>query len=487
MARDNDRPDVLMICVDHWPGSFFGACGRKDIETPTLDYLGRNGLMFNSMYSECPVCIPARRSLMTGLSPRSHGDRVYSELMRMPERKTLAQCFRDNGYQAVAVGKLHVFPQRNRIGFDDVILAEEGRYEFDAVDDYQIWLGEHGQLGKEFSHGIGSNTYYTTTWNLPEEAHPTSWVTREMTKQIRRRDPEKNHFFYASFQAPHPPIVPLERMLRRYDNTELEPLIQDNWEVDDTIRLLRNTAERYSEKEIDMARRAFHAQCTHIDQSVRSLLGAMKEEGLLKNTLIIFMSDHGDMLFDHGMVAKRLFYENSARIPFILSGYPIQEYRGKGIEDKLCSVQDIMPTILDICGIEKPEGMDGISMVSDKRRPYIFGEIGKDQKATRMIRNEHYKLIWYPYGNKLQLFDMDSDRKEVNDLSKDPRYSKVLEEMVGLLLENLHDDDEWLEEGCLKGYNPDKAPLKPDFSFGNQRAAYHWPYPKKRKDVDFQG
>ena len=483
---ENNRPDVLMICVDHWPGSFFGALGKKDIETPTLDYLGKNGLMFDSMYSECPVCIPARRTLMTGLSPASHGDRVYSDTMRMPDAKTLAQCFRDNGYQAMAVGKLHVFPQRNRIGFDDVILAEDGRYEFGAVDDYQIWLGEHGCLGKEFSHGIGSNTYYTTTWNLPEEAHPTSWVTREMTKQIRRRDPEKkNHFFYASFQAPHPPLIPIERMMRRYDNVELEPLIKDDWEVDDTVKLLRNTAERYSEKEIEMARKAFYAQCTYLDASIRSLLGAMKEEGLLDNTLIIFMSDHGDMLFDHGMVAKRLFYENSARIPFILSGYPIQKYRGKGIEKKLCSVADIMPTLLDICGIEKPEGMDGISLVSEtEKRDYVFGEIGTDSKATRMIRDEHYKLIWYPYGNKLQLFDMDNDRKEIHDLSKDPAYGETLRRLKKLMLENLHDDDEWIKDGDLAGYEPEGTEIRPDFSFGNQRSGYHWPYPKKRKDVE---
>ena len=111
---------------------------------------------------------------MTGLTLRTHGDRVYSDRMTMPDVTTLAQAFRNAGYQTCAVGKLHVYPQRNRIGFDDVHLLEEGRYEFGVVDDYQIWLGENGYLGQEFMHGMGNNNYLTRPWHLDERAHPTN-------------------------------------------------------------------------------------------------------------------------------------------------------------------------------------------------------------------------------------------------------------------------------------------------------------------------
>ena len=203
----SNQKNVLMICTDHWPGSFLGCAGRKDIMTPTLDYLANNGVRFENCYSECPVCIPARRTMMTGLSPKTHGDRVYSDRMEMPDVPTLAETFRKNGYQTMAVGKLHVYPQRNRIGFEDVILAEEGRYELGAVDDYQIRLGEHGYLGKEFLHAMGNNTYYTRPWHLDEQAHPTNWVTMEMMHQIKRKDPTRPFFFYCSYQFPHPPLV----------------------------------------------------------------------------------------------------------------------------------------------------------------------------------------------------------------------------------------------------------------------------------------
>ncbi len=221
-----------MITVDHWSAPLLGAAGHPVIKTPTLDSLARDGIRFTNCYSECPVCIPARRSLMTGLSPRSHGDRVYSERLPMPDVKTLAQTFRDNGYQAYAVGKLHVYPQRNRIGFDDVILQEEARYQYGTVDDYQIWLGEHGYAGREYLHGMGNNMYYTRPWHLPEEAHVTNWATREMAKMIKRKDPTRPAFFYISYCHPHPPLVPLQSYLDMYRDAEL---MSHSWETGSTM------------------------------------------------------------------------------------------------------------------------------------------------------------------------------------------------------------------------------------------------------------
>ena len=118
------RPNVLLVTVDQWPARFLGIDGRNDILTPTLDQLARNGVRFINAYSECPVCIPARRTLMTGASARRHGDRVFQPALEMPSNlPTLASCFREGGYQASAVGKLHVYPPRDRIGFDDVLLG----------------------------------------------------------------------------------------------------------------------------------------------------------------------------------------------------------------------------------------------------------------------------------------------------------------------------------------------------------------------------
>jgi len=166
-----DKPNVLLICADHWAGDMFGVAGHPVVQTPGLDEIAQAGVRFTRAYSECPVCIPARRTLMTGLSPRGHGDRVFKDDLRFPQVTTLAQAFRDAGYQADAVGKLHVHPQRDRIGFDNVLLDDEGRPQWGVVDDYDIYLGDAGHPGRQFDHGMSNNQYHWRAWHLPEETH----------------------------------------------------------------------------------------------------------------------------------------------------------------------------------------------------------------------------------------------------------------------------------------------------------------------------
>jgi len=474
-----NRKNVLMICTDHWAGSYFRHNGC-DVYTPTLDYLAKNGLEFNSFYSECPVCIPARRTLMTGLKPKSHGDRVYSDRMEMPNVTTLAQAFRDNGYQAYAVGKLHVYPQRNRIGFDDVILAEEGRYEFGEVDDYQTWLGENGHVGEEFMHSMGNNTYYTRPWHLEERFHPTNWVTMNMMKMIKRKDPTRPAFFYCSYQFPHPPLVPLQSYLDMYRDKKLSSPTTDDWNDDRYIfKSLRSSAEQYTDEEQEAAKKAFYAQCTHIDYQIRLLIGTLRECSLLDDTIIVFLSDHGDMLFNHGLVAKRMMYEEAARVPLIFAGAPVLGLKERGYENKLAEMADLMPTLLSLCDIDIPSTVEGIPLFSDAEHDHVYCEVSEGEKATRMVRKGDLKLIYYPCGNVRQLFDLSKDPKETHDLAFDDVYASRLEELEDILVSELYGNDlEWIKDGRLIGYKaPDTYNPKIDFGLYNQRG-YHWPAPK---------
>ncbi len=470
--------NVLMICVDQWPYNFFGLVRNNEIMTPTLDTLAANGIRFTNVYSECPVCIPARRSLMTGLSPRTHGDRVYSDRLPMPDVKTLAQSFRDKGYQATAVGKLHVYPQRDRIGFDEAIITEEGRYEFGEVDDYQIDLGEEGLVGEEFAHAMGNNTYYTRPWHLAEKHHPTNWVTKQMMKQIKRKDPTRPAFFYCSYQFPHPPLVPLSTYWDMYSDVEFTPAKTPGWGQDEAIfEMLRQHAGQYSPNEMKRAQQAYYAQCTHIDHQIRLLIGTLRESNLLDDTLIVFLSDHGEMLFNHGIVGKRCFYEESAKVPLIISGKPLERKSGT-VNHEIGCLADIMPTVLDLCGIEVPETVEGISLFSEESRDYLYGEVGEGAHATRMIREEHHKLIYYPYGNVVQLFDLEKNPEELVDCSSDDEYREVLSQLTDLLIENLYGEDlGWIVDEKLVGLDASAAvPQKLDFGLNNQRG-YHWPTP----------
>lgn len=470
-----ERLNVLFIQTDQWPQGFMGYAGCGQVMTPTIDQLARDGIVYSNCYSTCPVCIPARRSLMTGMTPKSHGDRVYSARMTMPKAVTLAQAFSDAGYQTVAVGKLHVYPQRSRIGFDEVILQEEGRYEFGVLDDYQIWLGEQGAVGQEFAHAMGNNTYYTNPWPLKRNMHPTVWATAQMVRQIQRRDPTRPSFFYLSYQFPHPPLVPLKEYMDMYRDEDICSPVAGDW-VDESfiMKEMTESARHYSPREILLARRAYFAQCTLIDHQLRLVLGALRENGLLSSTLIVFASDHGEMLFDHRMAGKRSFYENSAHIPLLFSGQPAAGMRGSR-DHRLACLEDVMPTLLVKCGIPVPDTVEGMDLFGEERRSFLFGEISDGPRATRMLHDGRYKLIYYPWGNRSQLFDIEKDPQEMRDLAGNKDLEPVLKKLQSRLMECLYGEDRsWIQAGELRGVRAPEYTEKADYGFSNQRGL-HWP------------
>ncbi|WP_319243997.1 sulfatase-like hydrolase/transferase [uncultured Propionivibrio sp.] len=472
------RPNVLLITADHWAASMMGCAGHSALMTPTIDHLARTGIRYTNCFSTCPVCIPARRSLMTGTFPRTHGDRVYTDALPFPRVKTLAQSFRDAGYQAYAVGKLHVYPQRDRIGFDDVILSEEARYNFGVTDDYEIWLGENGYLGKEYTHGMSNNQYYTRPWHLSEEAHQTSWATSQMIRTIKRKDPTKPAFFYASYVHPHPPLVPLQAYWDMYEDVPIPDSPKGNWcdEDHDVLSRLKSHSAPYSPVDIARAKRAFFALCTHIDHQIRLLIGTLREEGLLENTIIAFSSDHGDCLFDHGIVAKRNFYRNSTNVPLILSGRPLGT---TDITDsRIACLEDIMPTLLSACGITVPSTVEGCDLVNGDKREMLFGEVGNGAAATRMVTDGRHKMIYYPYGNLVQVFDMLNDPDETRNLYPSSEPNADIDRLTQFLISNLYGGDErWVDNGRLLGV-PRGTYSEPAIDYGlyNQRGG-HWPIP----------
>ena len=478
-----NHPNVLLISTDHWPASFLGIAGHPTIQTPTLDQIARNGTRFTNAYTECPICIPARRTLMTGTTPRTHGDRVFKTNEPMPNLPTLAQCFRDAGYQAYAVGKLHVVPQRDRIGFDDVILAEEGRPQIGAIDDYELWLGDEGYPGQSYLHGMSNNGYTWRPWHLEEKHHVTNWATREMARMIRRRDPTRPGFWFLSYCHPHPPLVPLQVYLDRYRDRVPDLPRHGSWTEDDAtmpyaLRAIRDHWDHLDDQQIREVYCAFMALCTHIDHQLRVVIGTLREEMILDDTIIMFTSDHGDMLGNHGLWAKRTFYENSANIPMLLMGTAGDQRVGHHrVDDRLVGWQDVMPTLLDLAGIPIPETVEGMSMVGAARRAHFYGEVAEDDMAIRMVREQRYKLHYLPVGNHVQLFDMENDPHELTNLADSPDHQVVRRKLEEILVSEMYGiDDTWLDGDTLVGL-PDKSfEARTDRGLSGNRGL-HWPPP----------
>ncbi|MEZ5846692.1 MAG: sulfatase-like hydrolase/transferase [Geminicoccaceae bacterium] len=481
-----NRKNVLLIMADQWPARLMGASGHPFIQTPTLDQLARNGVRYTNAYSECPICIPARRTLMTGTTTRRHGDRVFGTTNPMPgDLPTLAGTFSAAGYQTHAVGKLHVYPPRDRIGFDDVQLCEEGRPHLGSVDDYDIFLSDRGHTGRQYAHGMSNNNYMHRPWHLDEASHVTNWASEQMCRTIKRRDPTRPAFWYLSYTPPHPPLIPLGFYMKLYRQLEMDEPLSGDWSRDSerlprALQMVRNFYPQYSAFEIADIRRAFYALCTHIDHQLRIVFGTLREEGLLDDTIIMFTTDHGDMLGDHGLLAKRTYYESSANVPMILAG-PAGDGRigTDRVDDRLVGLQDVMPTLLTLAGIDVPPTCEGMDMTGDVRREVLYGDCLETAGGSRMVRDARHKLIWYPAGNVVQLFDLIEDPLETRDLGEVAEAADVRARLETTLVRHLwgHDlEAGWVRDGRLVGFDPGAYTAPPDRSFSGQRGI-HFPEP----------
>ena len=481
-------PNVLLVTVDQWPGSLLGCGGHPAILTPTLDQLARNGVYYPNAYSECPVCVPARRTLLTGLTPYEH-NLLENGPSPMPPDPTIADLFRAHGYQCYAVGKMHVMPQRRRLGFDDILLDEEGRSRQGVlvVDDYEMFLAEHGHPGERFGGGMCNNEYLWRPWHLDERLHPTNWAVAQMCRTIKRRDPLRPAFWYLSFSAPHPPQSPPRDYLEIYRNLEIPPPVTGDWieQPNAPWKVREYLAKRVMPPPsvVTEMRRAFYAACTHIDHQFRLVLGTLREEGLLDDTIVCFTADHGDMLGNHRMWAKQQMYQDSNRVPMLLMGTQAQMLSATvghaRRDERLVGLRDVMPTLLSLAGIEaRAPRANGLPMTGERRHDHLFGCFGRGVFAARMVRDERYKLIYYPTGNRRQLFDLAEDPNELHDLADQPGARKTVERLTALLMEELDAEDRaaWAPKGGLEGCpEPAESPHVPNRNFSGQRGLQYPP------------
>ena len=226
-----------------------------------------------------------------------------------------------------------------------------------------------------------------------------------------------------------------------------------------------------TERETRRALRGFYAQCTYIDHQIRLLIGVLREDRELDNTVLMFTSDHGDMLGQHRLWSKPPLYDAAAAVPLILVP-PADDQRvgHHRVDNRLAGLRDVMPTLLDLCAIDCPDTVERQSLVGDARRSSLHAEAFEGDLAIRMLRDERYKLIWYPVGNRVQLFDMERDPAEVDDLSGDPGHADALERLSGELVDHLYGSDlAWTADGRLLGEPDREFEIPPDRGLHAQR------------------
>ena len=481
-------PHVMLISTDHWPANLLGCAGHPTVRTPTLDQLASNGCYFPQAYTVVPACMPARRTLFTGLSPYTHG--VFgNEMRRLPRNiTTLQQHFRNHGYHAVGVGKIEVFPTRSRAGFDETVVDFEGRgFARGELDDYELYLADEGHPGQRYGGGMCNNDYLFRPWHLAEEHHVINWTARTMCRQLARRDPDKPFFGYLSFSSPHPPLAPLRDYLDLYRDLTPPVPVRGDWSTaPDRSPCLEDSQKRrgnYTDEETLRIRRAFYALCTHIDHQLRTVIGTLSEFRMLPNTILLFTSDHGDMLGDHGLWTKQNCFEGEVRVPMLLSGPGVTP---GCVDQRLVSLLDIYPTLATLAGLPLPEHLEGCRMVGDPSRQTLGVLKMKGAGACRMQRDARYKLVYFPAGNQRLLFDLQNDPQECHDLGRDPEHAEALQRLSRVMIESFQLEGEmtWVRNGELVGTTDYERLAGHDFRYRLQRGLHH-PTPPRSANYSY--
>ena len=428
-------------------------------------------MRFSRAYSATPTCVPSRVALMTGQSQERHGRVGYQDGVPFERAHpvTMPGEFRRGGYQTQAIGKMHIYPERSRIGFDDITLHDgflhfsrrHQRRQFEFFDDYVTWLRRQpgsNPTADYFDHGLNCNSVVARPWDKAEELHPTTWVGSQTIDWLYRRDPTRPFFLYLSFHRPHPPYDPPAWAFDQYlDLPPYEPKVGD-W-VDHYAEHRQDGVPdafvgELDPKMIHRARAGYYGHMAHIDQQVNRIREALVDFGVAENTVIAFVSDHGEMMGDHHMYRKGYGFEGSAHIPFLLSEGGAPKTGAGRVVDEVVELRDVMPTLLDYAGLPVPDSCDGRSLVPFLRgenpewREWLHGEHTTLGQSLQWVTDGRTKYLWASGRGTEELFDLTVDPDELHNLADDPQHADLLTLWRGRLIEALRDREEgYVDDG----------------------------------------
>lgn len=447
-----ERPNLLLVLVDHWRGDSLGRLGHPVADTPHLDELSAGGVTFTEAYTPCPSCIAARRSIMTGLTPNTHGMLGYQDGRPWPYERTLAGELTRAGYQTINVGKTHFHPNRLHLGFEQLITPGE----------YNEWLDEQtGLVRSRFAHGVHGNSWMARPSHVPEIQCEETWLTDQAMRRVEKRDPTRPFFLCLSFNGPHPPWTPPQAYWDQFDGLEMPPPIEGEWSREHAEEAtypmgVNAWRGRVSPERNRRARVGYYATLAYIDAQIGRLIEFLGRRGMLNNTWVVFTADHGEMLGDHNLWRKTYAYDGSARIPLMVR--PPRGLCEAANADLRAPVglEDVMPTLLEAAGVDVPEGVEGRSLVPWTRgeRPdwrdlyhHEHSPCYAPDNAYQCLTGREWKYVWNPITGGEQLFHRTADPGDTQELSDDPAAAEALAELRARMAVELAGRPEGLSDG----------------------------------------
>jgi len=467
-----DKPNFLLIITDQQRADTLGLYGSEIGATPNIDLLGSTGVTFNRGYCNNPLCMPSRASILAGRYPSVTGVRTNGVIARSGQ-PLLPELLSKAGYQTGAFGKIHYHPSMGTgslkpdeywpehpdtiasgedltkpyLGFQTVALAcghgdvsrgLQARELSEKFPDVYSKRGANSALlvpDPLLHHAQKINTYKTS---IPEEHYPTTWVVNKTIDFIEKT--QEPFFVWCGINDPHHPFKPPGHYWEMFKPEDMPLPIKRDGEMDDKPPHFRNFFDgKYKDMDTDgfllgnkdyltderirIIKAAYYGMVAMIDDNVARMLKVLEDKGLRQNTIVIFVSDHGEFMGDHGFVLKGpMHYENVLRVPFLWN-WP-GNFPEKHTVDGPVGLIDLFPTILDLANIPAPEGAQGKSLIeqlkgnSHRRHEevYIENDVDSLDLRLRTLVTDRWKLTWYAEKDYGEIYDLENDPNEFVNL-----------------------------------------------------------------------
>lgn len=466
------RPNVLVLFTDQQRFDALGCCGNPQVRTPNLDRLAASGVRFTQACTSTPVCVAARISMVTGQRLSRHRFPVNDRLPGpAPELPTLMTALHDAGYWNQAIGKTHF--RGRHYGFHRHESCEEVLDSF-LEDDYLISLREN-KVRTRFPNGYRDLLYFQPQTNgIPLEHHRTTWVTRRALEFLRRHkhfNSTRPFFLFCSWTAPHPPFAPPEPYDEMYDWRAVDLPIYAERPLSSLPAACWGHRARLdgAHRDPDRLRRLralYYGLVSQVDDGVGEVLAELERLGLADDTIVVFASDHGEMLGDHGLSQKNVPYEHSVRIPLILR-WPGVTSAG-GVCGDLVGITDLLPTLAHGLGLEvardsRPLAGESLLRGASRlrcERDGFFIDYGHGRSRWIALRMHRWKYALWASGGRQELYDLQSDPWETRNLAEaEPDLAASLRERV-IAWERMNGFAESFEGGRFVTFPEPPAPAE---------------------------
>jgi arylsulfatase len=429
----SNQPNFLIFVNEQHRGDSLSCEGHPVLLTPNMDEIAGRGARFSRAYSTCPVCVPARRSFLSGQFPSTHG--VVTNAHVKWEGTSVADELSRAGYQTAWIGRnMHQTPAQYACGFETTILSDMRLPE----DDYDQFMQRNQPEGGGgyYGSGVMHNDWTARPFHLPENLHHTNWTVNQALNYLENRDQSRPFFLVVSFVAAHPPLIPPACYFERYIRTGAPAPVIGDWATppeNDGIGMgVSPHRVNLKGEALLSAKAGYHGLINHLDDQIHRLLNDVNGVDRMtdNNTVVMMTADHGEMLGDHYCWRKSLPYEGAARIPFLIRAPERFGIKTNAVIDAPVGLEDIMPTVLDMAGADIPDSVDGKSLL-----PLLRGKADADWRSHIHIENApnfhaltdgKEKYTWFVKDGTEQLFDLTNDPMECKNLADNSEYTARL-------------------------------------------------------------